>query len=105
MGDHEGTLGIEYDDVTMKTKLILTRSGRTFGTIRFDAKTFFNILLGFKALCDYKHTNAIHADSPVVYPSDKKLNLKLFDKIYLKCHVFDGSVVNGLKQPILYSFV
>ena len=27
MGDHQGTLQIEYDDDTMKTKFILTRFG------------------------------------------------------------------------------
>ena len=32
MGDHEGTLQIEYDDDSMKTKPFLTRFGSTFGT-------------------------------------------------------------------------
>ena len=40
MGDHEGTLKIEYDDNTMETKLILTRFGSTFGTLRFDKRSF-----------------------------------------------------------------
>ena len=40
MGDHEGTLQIEYDDISMKTKLILTRFGGTFGTLRFDERYF-----------------------------------------------------------------
>ena len=35
LGDHENTLQIEYDDISMKTKLILTRFGSTFGTLRF----------------------------------------------------------------------
>ena len=29
MGDHEGRLEIEYDDNSLKTKLILTRFGGT----------------------------------------------------------------------------
>ena len=33
-----------------------------------------------------------------------KFNLSTIDKIYLKCDVFDGSVVNGLIQPLLFSF-
>ena len=45
--DHEGTLKIEVDDISMKTKLILTRFGSTFGTSRVDDKSFINILLGF----------------------------------------------------------
>ena len=47
LGDHEGTLKIEYDDITMKTKLILKRFGGTFGTLRFDEKSLFNTLSGF----------------------------------------------------------
>ena len=40
MGDHEGTLKIEYDDKSTKTKLFETRFGETFGTLRFDEKSF-----------------------------------------------------------------
>ena len=32
MRDHEGTLKIEYDDLSMKTELVLTRFGGTFLT-------------------------------------------------------------------------
>ena len=38
----------------------------------------------------------------------KKLKLSTKDKIHLKCDVFDRSVLNvlnGVRQPILYSFV
>ena len=41
MGDHEGSSKIENDDVSMKTKRILTRFGSTFGTLRFDKNIFF----------------------------------------------------------------
>ena len=40
MGDHEGTLRIEHDVNTMKTKLILTRFGGNFGTLRFIENSF-----------------------------------------------------------------
>ena len=40
MGDHEGTLQIEYDDITLKTNFILPRSGSTFGTLGLDEKVF-----------------------------------------------------------------
>ena len=63
MGDHEGTLQIEYDDYTMKTEPILTRFSSTFGTLRFGEKSFLNTLLGFTPYWDYKPTNAVHADS------------------------------------------
>ena len=47
LGDHEGTLQIKYDDSNKKVKLILTRFGSAFGTLRFDKKSFFHTLLGF----------------------------------------------------------
>ena len=40
VGDHEGTLKIEYDDLNKKTKRILTRFRSTFGTLIFDEKSF-----------------------------------------------------------------
>ena len=105
MGDHEGTLQIEYDDITMKTKLILKRFGGAFRTLRFNEKSFFNTLVDHTPFWDDKPTLAIHAGSPGVDTSSKILNLSTIDKNYLKCDVIDGSVVNGLRQPILYSFV
>ena len=106
LGDHEGTLKIEYDDLNKKVKLTLTRFGSTFGTLRFDEKSFFHTILGFDPYWDYKPTNAIHADSPGVYTSDKiNLNLNTINKIHLKCDCIDGSIQDGIRQPILFSFV
>ena len=85
---------IEYDDVTMETKLDV-RDGII--AIRFDEKSFFSSILGFTSGWDYKNYNK--------YTSQKVLNLGSTNKIHLKCDVIDGSVVNGLRQPILYSFV
>ena len=97
LGDHEGTLQIEYDDLNKKVKLILTRFGETFGTLRFDEKSFFHTLLGFEPYWDYK---------PGVYTSNKIiLNLYTINKIHLKCDCIDGSIQDGVRQPILYSFV
>ena len=106
LGDHEGTLQIEYDILNKKIKLILTRFGGTFGTIRFGEKSFFHTLLGFTPDWDYKPTNAIHADAPGVYTKDKIiLNLNTINKIHLKCDCIDGSVEDVVRQPILFSFV
>ena len=87
-------IDIEYDDITMKIKLVV-RSGII--AIKFDEKSFFNTVLGFTAGWDYKHYNK--------YISQKILNLGSTNKIHLKCDIIDGSVVNGIRQPILYSFV
>ena len=65
--------------------------------MRFDKKSFFHTLLGHDPYFDYK--------VPGVYSSNKFLNLNTTNKIHLKCDCIDGSVQNGLRQPILYSFV
>ena len=49
MGDHGGTLQIEYDDFSMKTIFILNRFGGNFGTLRFNERSFLNNLLGFRS--------------------------------------------------------
>ena len=84
----------------------MTRFGSIFGTLGYDKKSFFHTLLGFTPYWDYKPTNAIHADSPGVYTSDKIIsNLNTTDKIHLKCDCYDGSIQDGVRQPILFSFV
>ena len=55
----------------MKTKLNLMRFSGSFGTLRFDEKSFFITLLGFTPFWDYKPINAIRAASLGVYTSDK----------------------------------
>ena len=85
---------IEYDDLTMKTKLVVRSE---IITIRFDEKSFFITVLGFTPGWDYNHYNK--------YISQKIVNLGSTNKIHLKCDVIDGSVVDDLGQPILYGFV
>ena len=65
---------------------------------------FFNTSSGFPPFWDYKPKNAIHADKPGVYTSAKILNLSSINKIHLKCDFVDGSVLNGVRQSILFSF-
>ena len=85
---------IEYDDITMKTKLVV-RYGII--AIRFDEKSFLSTILGFTSAWDYKHYNR--------YISQKIVNLSNTNKIHLECDVIDVSVVNGIRHPILFSFV
>ena len=87
-------IDIEYDDITMKTKLVVNIG---IIAIRFDEKSFFSTILGFTPGWDYKHYNK--------YVSQKIKNLSNTNKIHLKCDAIRGSVVDGLRQPILYSFV
>ena len=56
---------------------------------------FFNTVLGFTPGGDYNHYNE--------YFSQKIVNLSITNKTHLKCDVIDGSVVNSLRQPVLYN--
>ena len=85
---------IRLDDITRKTKLVV-RSGII--AIRFDEKSFFSTNLGFTPGWDYKHYNQ--------YISQKIVNLSNTNKIHLKCDAIDGSIQDGVRQPILFSFV
>ena len=102
MGDHEVTLQCQYDDISMKTKLILSRLGGSFGTLWFDRKSFVSKLWDSTPCWDYKPTKAIHFDRPGVYTSDKVLTLSTIDKIHIKCDFIDGGVVNGIREPIFF---
>ena len=86
-------IDIEFDDITRKTKLVVR-----FGiiAIRFDEKSFFSTILGFTSGWDYKHYNK--------YTSRKLVNLGSTNKIHLKCDCVDGSVINGVRELILFSF-
>ena len=87
-------IDIEYDDTIMKTKLVVRSR---IIAIRFDEKSFFNTVLGFISGWDYKHYNK--------YISQKMVNLGSTNKIHLKCDCIDGSIRDGVRQPILFSFV
>ena len=65
--------------------------------MRFDEKSFFSTILGFIAGWDYKHYNQ--------YISQKIVILSNTNKIHLKCDVINGSAVNGIQEPKLFSFV
>ena len=67
----------------------------------FDKKSFFSTILGFSTYWDFK--SLLGHDNQ--YYSEKKRNLSTIDKIHLKCDVFNGSVLNGVRQRTLYSFV
>ena len=107
---HEVTIELVYDDITKRATIVLKfkvkKEKFALGTLRFDKQSFFHTLTGFSPYWDYKPNNSNHVLIPGVYHSDKIiLNSITIDKIHLKCDAIDGSVVNGIRQPILFSFV
>ena len=107
---HSEIIQIEYDDISMKTKFILKFKNNNektmfaLGTLRFDDRSFFHTLLGFTPYWDYKPTSS-NTPIPGVFTSDKILNLNTINKIHLKCDCIDGSIQDGVRQPIIFSFV
>ena len=88
----------------------MTCFGLNFRTLRFDKTSFFHTILGFTPYWDYKPTNPSFstpgAYTSGIYTSDKIiLNLNTINKIHLKCDCIDGSIQDGVRQPILFSFV
>ena len=61
--------------------------------------------MGFAPYWNYKPTNAIHSDGHGVYTKDKILSLSIIKKSHLKSDIIDGSIQDGVTQPILFSFV
>ena len=72
----------------------------------FTDKSFFIGILGFTRarsypLDDFDGFYQLIAGS---YKSDRPINITGFDEIHLKCDCINGSIVNGIREPILYCF-
>ena len=92
--DKSDSIIVNCDNKTMKTILIVRHENNA---MRFYEKPFFSTILGLPPYWDYKSYNEFFGE--------KLENLSTIDKIHLKCDVFNGSVLNGVRQPILLSFV
>ena len=93
-------VNITIDDIRLKSNL------KTSQTLLFTEKSFFYTILGFTQsrsypLDDIEGFYQLIAGS---YKSDRLINITGIDKIHLKCDCINGSIVNGVREPILYSF-
>ena len=75
-------------------------------TLIFTNKSFFYTILGFTQSHQgpLNDIEGFYQILPGSYKSDKPINITGIDKVHLKCDVVDGSIVNGVREPILYSF-
>ena len=93
-------VNITIDDIRLKPNLKINQ------TLIFTEKPFFYTILGFTQSRSYplddidSHYQLIAGS----YKSDKPNNITGIDKIHLKCDCIQGSIVNGIREPILFSF-
>ena len=93
-------VNITIDDIRLKSNLEINQ------TLIFTERSFFYTILGFTQsrsypLIDIDSHYQLIAGS---YKSDKPINITGIDKIHLKYDCIQGSIVNGIRESILFSF-
>ena len=93
-------IDVTIDERKYKTDLKINQ------TLIFTNKSFFYTILGFTQshqgpLNDIDGFYQLISGS---YKSEKPINITGIDKVHLKCDCIQGSIVNGIREPILYSF-
>ena len=91
---------ITIDDIRLKSNLKINQ------TLIFTEKPFFSTILGFNQSRSYplEDIDVFYQIIAGSYKSDKPINFTGIDKIHLKCDCIQGSIVNVVREPILYSF-
>ena len=93
-------INVTLDEKKHKTNLKINQ------TLIFTNESFFYTILGFTQSHSYPldDIDGFYQQIAGSYKSDKPINITSIDKVPLKCDCFDGSIVNGFREPILYSF-
>ena len=93
-------VNITIDDIRLKSNLTTNK------TIRFTKIYFFYTILGFSqsksgVIGDIKRFIQL---LPGSYKSDKPIIITGIDEVHLKRDCINGSILNGIREPILYNF-
>ena len=93
-------VNITLDDIRLKSNLKINQ------TLIFTEKSFFYTILGFTQSRSYPldDIDGFYQFIAVSFKSNRPINITGIDKIHLKCDCIQGSIVNGIREPILYSF-
>ena len=93
-------INVTIDNIRLKSKSKLNQ------TLLFTKKSFFYTVLGFTQSHSYPldDIDGFYQLIAGSYESNKPINITGIDKIHLKCDCINGSVVNGTRESILYSF-
>ena len=93
-------VSVTIDDIRLKSNLKISQ------TLIFTEKSFFYTIFGFTQSRSYPldDIDGFHQLIAGSYKSDRPINITGIDKIHLKCDCIQGSIVNGVREPILFSF-
>ena len=93
-------VSVTIDDIRLKSNL------KTNQTLNFTEKSFFYTVLGSTRSRSYPldDIDGFYQLIAGSYKSDRPINITGIDKIHLKCDCVQGSIVNGKREPILFSF-
>ena len=91
---------LSIDDIRLKSNLKINQ------TLIFTNKSFFYTILGFTQSHSYPldDIEGFYQILPGSYEGNRPINITSIDKVHLKCDCIQGSIVNGIREPILYSF-
>ena len=92
-------VSVTIDDIRLKSNL------KNNQTLIFTEKSFFYKILGDTQSRSYplNDIDGFYQILPGSYESDKPINITGVDKVHLKCDCVQGSIVNGVREPILFS--
>ena len=93
-------VSVTKDDVRFKSNLKINQ------TLIITEKSFCYTILDFtrSRSCPLDDIDGFYQLNAGSYRSDRPINITGIDKIHLKCDCIQGSIVNGVREPILYSF-
>ena len=93
-------IDITIDERKYKTDLKINQ------TLIFTNKCSFYTILGFTRSHSYplEDIEGFYQLIAGLYKSERPINITGIDKVHLKCDCIDGGIMNGTREPILYSF-
>ena len=93
-------INITIDDIRLKSNLKINQ------TLLFTEKFFVYTILDFTQSRSYPldDIDGFYQMIAGSYKSDRPINITGIDKVHLECDCIQGSIVNGIREPILFSF-
>ena len=93
-------VNVTTDDVRLKSNLKINQ------TLIFTNKSFFYTILGLTQSHQgpLNDIEGFYQILPGLYKSEKPISNTGIDKVHLNCDCVQGSIVNGVREPILYSY-